>query len=298
MHIPVLLNTVIGYMSPRDRGTYLDATAGEGGHARAILEASGPAGYVVCSDADSTMLETAKKNLLEFGARTTFLHENYRDLDAIVRETGIERFDGIILDLGFNSAQIGNALRGFSFSNDGPLDMRYDTSSGMTAEDVVNTYGQEKLAQIIHEYGEDRHARRIAKAIVVARKKARIRSTAELASIVARVSGGGHGIHPATRTFQALRIAVNDELGNLKAFLEKAGEVLAVGGVLVIISFHSLEDRIVKQAFRQLALLTGPVFKILTRKPVLPGPEELRNNTRARSARLRALQRIAEEDHR
>lgn len=292
MHIPVLLNRVIEYMNPRDRGTYLDATAGEGGHALALLEASAPGGRVVCSDADTTMLATAEKNLREFGARTQFLHENYRNIDVIVRETGIERFDGIILDLGFNSAQIDNARRGFSFSNEGPLDMRYDTSSGMTADDIVNTFGQEKLARIIDEYGEDRHARRIAKAIVAARRKAPIRSTLELAAIVARASGGGHGIHPATRTFQALRIAVNNELDNLRAFLEKAGDVLAVGGVVVIISFHSLEDRIVKHAFRQLSLLAGPVFRILTRKPVLPDPDELRTNARARSARLRALQRI------
>lgn len=293
MHIPVMLNKVIELMSPRNNGRYLDATVGEGGHAKAILEASAPDGSVVCSDVDGTMLGRAKNNLEAFHAKIKFLHTNYRDIEDIARETGIEKFDGIIVDLGFNTAQIDDAARGFSFSNEGPLDMRYDTSSGVTAYDVVNKFDQERLARIIKEYGEERQSRKIAKAIITARKRSRIKNTAELASIIAGTMGGRRGIHPATKTFQAIRIFVNDELENLKAFLQKAGDFLTIGGVLIVISFHSLEDRIVKQAFRQFSLLTGPVFKILTRKPAVPDEEEIRHNYRARSARLRAIKRIA-----
>lgn len=293
MHIPVMLNKVIEYMDPRDAGRYLDATTGEGGHARAILEASVPGGFVVCSDADDTMLTRAKENLDAFKARTRFLQANYRDIEDIVQETGGEKFDGIIVDLGFNTAQIQDDVRGFSFSSEGPLDMRYDRSKGITAYEVVNKFAQERLAKIIKEYGEERQYRKIAKAIVVAREKSHLNNTAELASVISGTVHGRYGIHPATKTFQAIRIFVNDELENLKAFLQKAGDFLNVGGVLIVISFHSLEDRIVKQTFRQFVLLTKPAFKILTRKPAMPDAEELRNNPRARSARLRALKRVA-----
>ena len=293
MHIPVMVNKVIEYMNPRGAGRYLDATTGEGGHARAILEASAPGGFIVCSDADDTMLNRAKDNLDSFKARAQFLQANYRDIEDIVQETGGEKFDGIIVDLGFNTAQIQDDVRGFSFSIQGPLDMRYDRSKGITAYEVVNKFAQERLAKIIKEYGEEKHYRKIAGAIVAARKKSYLKNTAELASVIAQTVGGRHGIHPATKTFQALRIFVNDELENLKAFLQKAGNFLNVGGVLIVISFHSLEDRIVKQAFRQFALLAKPVFKILTRKPAMPDAEEIHYNPRARSARLRAIQRIA-----
>jgi 16S rRNA (cytosine1402-N4)-methyltransferase len=293
MHIPVMLNKVIEYMNPKDKGIYLDATVGEGGHAGAILEASAPEGYVVCSDADDNMLNKAKDNLKAFRTRIKLLHANYRDIENIAKETGIEKFDGIIVDLGFNTAQINDAARGFSFSSEGPLDMRYDTSSGITAYDVVNKFDQERLAKIIKEYGEERQYKKIAKAIIAARKKSRIKSTTELASLISKTIIGRRGIHPATKTFQAIRIFVNDELENLKAFLQKAADFLDIGGVLIIISFHSLEDRVVKHAFRQLSILAKPVFKTLTRKPAIPDEEELRHNYRARSARLRAIKRIA-----
>ncbi len=293
MHIPVMLNKVIEYMNPKNKGIYLDSTVGEGGHARAILEASAPEGYVICSDEDDNMLNKAKDNLKAFRTRIKLLHANYRDIENIAKETGIEKFDGIIVDLGFNTAQINDATRGFSFSSDGPLDMRYDTSTGITAYEVVNKFTQERLAKIIKEYGEERQYRRIANTIIAARRKSHIQSTTELASLISKAVIGHRGIHPATKTFQAIRIFVNDELENLKIFLQKVADFLTIGGVLVIISFHSLEDRIVKHAFRQLSVLTKPAFKILTRKPVIPNDEEIRYNYRARSARLRAIKRIA-----
>jgi len=293
MHVAVMVKKVIEYLQPKNNGIYLDATVGDGGHARAILEASSPNGYVICSDIDTSMLDRARKNLEIFEKRVSFLHANYRDIDVIAHSTGVKSFDGIIVDLGFNTSQIEDATRGFSFYNEGPLDMRYDTTSGITAYDVVNKFNERRLSQIIKEYGEERQYKRIANAIISARKKSFIETTTELADIVSRVNKGSHGLHPATKTFQAIRIFVNNELDNLAVFLKKFGDFLNVGGVLVIISFHSLEDRIVKNAFKQLSSLSKPVFKILTRKLVMPDREEIDSNYKARSAGLRAIKRMA-----
>lgn len=293
MHISVMVKKVIEYLQPRSNGVYLDATVGEGGHARAILEASSPYGYLVCSDIDEEMLDKAQKNLEFFKERISFLHANYKDIDKIAAKTGIKGFDGIVVDLGFNTLQIETPERGFSLYKQGPLDMRYDKTTGITAYDVVNKFNQQRLSQLIKEYGEERQYKRIAEAIVSARKKSFIKTTTELAEIVSRASKGFHGIHPATKTFQAIRIFVNDEINNLTAFLKKAGDFLNIGGVLVVISFHSLEDRVVKHAFKQLSSLAEPVFKILTRKLVTPDEDEINDNYRARSARLRAIKRVA-----
>ncbi len=292
MHIPVMSDRVIEYMNPKSGGVYLDATVGEGGHARAILEASAPHGHVVGIDMDEKALITAKNNLKDYEDRVEFFHANYKDIEEVVSNTGVRKFDGIIVDLGFSSSQIDNPERGFSFLADGPLDMRYDTSSGITAYDVVNKFSADKLAMIIREYGEEKRYRSIVKAIINARAGSRITSTAGLASIISKTAKGHSRIHPATKTFQAIRIFVNNELENLKAFFKTVGDFINVNGVLVIISFHSLEDRIVKHVFRQFSKLTPPVFRILTRKPALPDEQELRGNYRARSARLRAVQRI------
>ncbi len=292
MHVPVMAEKVVGYLHPADGAVYLDATAGEGGHARALLDASAPGGSVVCVDIDDQSLRTVETNLRDFGDRVKLIRANYKDIPEIARQAGVRGFDGIVLDLGFNLSQVDDAARGFSFSSDGPLDMRYDRSHGITAYEVVNTFRPDKLEDIIREYGEERHSRGVVRAIVKAREKARIECTAVLASVIAGAVHGRSRTHPATRTFQAIRIYVNDEMGNLKGFLEAVKDFLNVGGVLVIVSFHSLEDRIVKAAFRRLSTLSAPSFRILTRKPVTPDADELSVNRRARSAKLRAIERL------
>lgn len=296
MHRPVMADRVVEYMNPQTGRVYLDATVGEGGHTRAILLASAPDGRVVGVDRDERSLAAAQENLKDFGNRVRLQHANYRDIGRIAAESELGKFDGIVVDLGFSSAHIDDPRRGFSFRNEGPLDMRYDTSSGMTAYDVVNTFPADKLARILREYGEEKRAGRIVRAIVRARSKSGITSTTELASVVAGAAGTGSRIHPATRTFQAIRIFINNELDNLKVFLDAVADFLNIGGVLVVISFHSLEDRIVKHAFRQLSnFVTGqakPVFRLLTRKPAVPDRQEQRDNERSRSAKLRAVQRI------
>lgn len=293
MHIPVMVKRVVEIMAPSSKGVYLDATVGEGGHAKAILEACSPDGYVVCSDIDKSMLSIAQRNLADFERRVRFVHANYRDIDKIAMLVGVKGFDGIVLDLGFNSFQIDEPSRGFSFNKEGPLDMRYDTTSGISAYDVVNKYEEARLAEIINEFGEERFYKKIAHAIVDTRKKAPIKSTRELADIISQVKKNYRGIHPATKTFQAIRIFVNNELENLSVFLKKVSNFLNVNGILVIISFHSLEDRIVKRAFKELSILTKPVFKILTRKLIVPEKDEIKYNPRARSAGLRAIKRVA-----
>jgi 16S rRNA (cytosine1402-N4)-methyltransferase len=292
MHIPVMPDRVIEYMRPKDGAVYLDATAGEGGHTMAILGASGPTGNVVCVDADEQALMTAKANLKAFGNRVKFIKANYKDIPDIARQAEVKGFDGIVVDLGFNTSQIDDDRRGFSFNSDGPLDMRYDMSRGITAYDVVNTFTSGRLEDIIKDYGEERRYKPIVKAIIKARARSRIQGTAALAYIISTVVRGRSRIHPATRTFQAIRIFVNNEIENLKEFLKIVEDFLNAGGVLVVISFHSLEDRIVKNSFKQLSTSAATSFKILTRKPVKADADELRINRRARSAKLRAIQRL------
>ena len=280
-HEPVLVAEVRGFLHPRPGKLIVDATVGTGGHAEDFLR-HGAA--VVGIDRDPHALALARDRLAGFGERVRLVHGNFRDLPGLLSSLGLGRVDGVLFDLGASSLQLGSPERGFSFSSDGPLDMRMDPGSSTTASDLVNHLPEQELARILGEYGEERYARRIARAIVRARP---LRTTLELASLVARAyPPGRHRIHPATRTFQALRIAVNDELGALEAGLAGAGEVLAPGGVLAAIAFHSLEDRIVKRFLRREAVAGR--LEVLTKRPVVPKEEEVARNPRSRSAKLRA----------
>lgn len=288
-HEPVLLAESLAMLAVRPGGLYLDGTVGLGGHAAAILEAGAPDARLLGFDRDAETLARAREALAAYGDRVRLVHADFREAPATL---GGERADGILLDLGVSSVQLDSAERGFSFQQDGPLDMRMDRSSGETAADVVNGMDERDLADVIYQYGEDRASRRIARAIVSARQKAPITTTGALAAIVRRASGqkGRWRIDPATRTFQALRIHVNRELDRLADALRALAALLAPGGRLAVIAFHSLEDREVKHTFRALA---GEGFSVLTKKPVRPGAEEEARNPRARSARLRGLQRSA-----
>ena len=286
-HVPVLLDETLELLAVRSGGLWVDGTLGLGGHAEAVLRATAPDGRLVGFDRDAEALERARARLLPFGARVRLEHADYRE---IPERLGEERASGILLDLGVSSLQLDDAERGFSFQREGPLDMRMDRSRRGTASELVNRMRESELADLIHELGEEPFSRRIARAIVRAREQAPIETTTRLAEIVRRAAPRSRrpGFHPATRTFQALRIRVNRELDGLGEAIERAAACLRSGGRIVVIAFHSLEDRAAKHAFRALA---GRGFSLLTRKPLRPGEAELRRNPRARSARLRALAR-------
>jgi 16S rRNA (cytosine1402-N4)-methyltransferase len=285
VHQPVLRDEVVAGLAAREGLTLVDGTVGAGGHAAALARRVGPAGRIIGLDRDAQMLALAAEAVR--GLPVTLVHAPYSDLDAVLDELGIETVDGIVLDLGLSSDQLTWTHRGFSFSTDGPLDMRFDTSSGETAADLVNSLSEHELARIIYEYGEERYSRRVARRIVEARRTGRIATSQQLADLVRRSIPGKWGpIDPATRTFQALRIAVNDELDHLDSALERLPNRLKIGGRLAIISFHSLEDRRVKHAFREDARL-----KALTKKPIRATTEEVAANPRARSAKLRVAER-------
>ena len=286
-HVPVLLEETLELLAVRPGGLWVDGTVGLGGHAAAVLRATSPDGRLLGIDRDGETLARAKERLAEFGGRARLEQADYREIPD--RLAG-EKADAILLDLGVSSVQLDDPARGFSFQAEGPLDMRLDRSSGPTAADLVNRMREGDLADLIFEYGEEPASRRIARAIVRAREARPIETTTELADIVRRAAPRRRpgGLHPATRTFQALRIRVNRELEGLpEAFVRIAG-CLAPGGRMALIAFHSLEDRAAKEAFRGL-LARG--FSVLTRKPVRPGEDEVRANPRSRSARLRAALR-------
>ncbi len=302
MHKPVLLQEVIEALRPQSGGHYIDGTIGAGGHAAAILQASSPDGQLFGFDLDQSALEIAKNRLAQFGHRVHLFHANFDQLVQIAQTYQIPKADGILLDLGLSSMQVDQPERGFSFQADGPLDMRMDPSSGQTAAALVNHLPEDELANLIYRYGEERQSRRIARTIVKARP---IRRTIELAQVVAKAVGYSRQakIHPATRTFQALRIATNDELGALERVLPQAISWLKPGGRLAIISFHSLEDRIVKQYFKQesqdcLCPPGQPVctcrhkatINIITKRLITPSLGEIDENPRARSAKLRVVE--------
>ena len=303
-HIPVLLAETLQVLAPRPQGFYIDATLGGGGHAEAILEASAPAGRLLGLDADPRAIQRVSERLAGFASRITLVQSNFRHIAAVAREHGFQQVDGILFDLGVSSYHFEDATQGFSFSKEGPLDMRMDPTSGPSAADIVNTLDADDLADILYRYGEERRSRRIARAIVANRP---VTTTTQLADIVVRAVGRKPGtrLHPATRTFQALRIYVNDELGALEEALPQAVDLLKPGGVLAVITFHSLEDRIVKHYFRQESrdCICPPHTPICTcghqaqikeihRKGLTPSPDEIARNPRSRSARLRAVRKL------
>jgi 16S rRNA (cytosine1402-N4)-methyltransferase len=294
-HIPVMVREVVEYLRCAPGGLFVDCTVGAGGHAEAILEASGPDGRVIGLDRDDAALLAAAERLRPFGDRVVLFQEDFRGMNALLEDRGIAEVDGILMDLGLSSLQLSDSERGFSFQSDGPLDMRMDRRSGPTAADWVNRLPEKELADLIYRYGEERRSRRIAGAIVRERRKHPIRTTLRLAEIVSwavPMARSGR-LHPATRTFQALRIAVNRELEGLAEALRAAVGRLRPGGRLCVIAFHSLEDRIVKQTFRSMDQEGAPPVRVLTRKPDRPGREEVIRNPRARSARLRVAERGA-----
>ena len=287
MHTPVMVPEVLALLRPSPGEWLVDATVGLGGHSEAILERIQPGGRLLGLDCDVEALEHTRKRLGRFGNAVALVHGNFRDLATHVATWG-RQADGALFDLGLSSHQLASAARGFSFSLEGPLDMRMDTSGGMTAGDVLRRASVADLERILREFGQERYARRIARAIVENRR--RLRTTGDLARLVERVvPRRERRIHPATRTFQALRIAVNDELGALDEALASLPRWLAPGGRVAVISFHSLEDGIVKRRLREFAAAGDLV--VLTPKPLRPTPQEVAANPRARSARLRAAER-------
>lgn len=294
-HAPVMTAEVLGLVAPHAEGVYVDCTLGLGGHTEALLEAG--AGKVIGLDRDLSALAQARNRLARYQARVEFVHADYRTLPAVLAARRIGVIDGALADLGVSSMQLDDAARGFSFKQDGPLDMRMDASDGEPLSERLATVDEGTLADVIYQYGEERHARRIARAIVTARDREPFTRTGALAAVVRRAAGGGswQRIDPATRTFQALRIWINGELDGLDAFLTSTVAALRTGGRLVVIAFHSLEDRVVKHTFRALARPAegAPVGRILTPKPIEAGDAECAANPRARSAKVRAMEKVA-----
>lgn len=311
MHLPVLLEESLEYLKVEPGKTYLDATAGAGGHLSAIAKQAGESSTVIGLDRDVHVIDRLKnlQGLGDLSSNIRLYHSNFSDIKSVLKENGIGTISGgILADLGVSSMQIDNAERGFSFQQDGPLDMRMDTTSSLSAHTIVNEFSEKEIADIIFNYGEDRHARAIAKAILRNRP---IDSTAQLASIVTKSLGRFQGKNskynknPATRTFQAIRMAVNEELLSLEKFLDEATSCLEPGARLVVITFHSLEDRMVKQFFRTKSLQcicpprhpvctcnTRRALQILTKKPIVASSQEIDFNSRARSAKLRAAEKL------
>jgi 16S rRNA (cytosine1402-N4)-methyltransferase len=291
-HDPVMLDEVVSLLMPSRGGTFVDCTTGLGGHSAALLEVG--ATRLIGLDRDEDALRMAAERLAIFGDRVELVHSDYREIGPVLQARGLAGVDGILADLGVSSMQLDQDGRGFSFRRDEPLDMRMDRRQGATAADLIAEVDETDLANVIFQYGEERHSRRVARAIVRARDRAPLLTTGALADVVRRAvpTRGYQRIDPATRTFQALRIWVNQELEGLDAFLGEAARRLLAGARFAVITFHSLEDRIVKHTFRALAA-AGDVWQVLTRKPVVPGDSELARNPRARSAKLRAIERLA-----
>jgi 16S rRNA (cytosine1402-N4)-methyltransferase len=307
-HRPVLLRETLESLRPQPGAVIVDATLGPGGHAEAVLQAIGPGGRLYGIDRDSFALRLARQRLARYGDRFVPIHGNHRDLTRLLHDLGVEAVDGFLADLGVSSLQLDDPARGFALRLEGPLDMRMDPETGPTAADLLATLPEGDLAEILFRYGEERRARAIARTIVRERAKRPLRTTTELAELVTRVAGPSarrFRIHPATRTFQALRIAVNREIEGLDRLVDDAAGLLRRGGRLVFISFHSLEDRAVKNALRALAhRCTCPpdlpvcacgresLIRVLTSRPIRPTEEEVSGNPRARSARMRAGEKL------
>jgi 16S rRNA (cytosine1402-N4)-methyltransferase len=287
-HTPVLLDEVLEQLAPEAGGVYADVTLGGGGHARAILERSGPTGRLIGTDRDPSALEAAAAALEAFGDRMTLRKARIRDLKEVLASLGVEHVDGLVADLGVSSAQLDQRERGFSWANEGPIDMRMDPTEGETALDLIGACDAEELANVIYRYGEEHRSRKIARSLRRSYEDGKLETTADLQRAVHRATGPRRGrIDSATKTFQALRIAVNDELGELEALLQQLPDVLRIGGVVAVISFHSLEDRMVKHAFRDSEYLSP-----MTKRPIIASQEERESNPRSRSAKLRAARRV------
>src|ERR1043165_6772067 len=295
-HIPVMAKEVLFWLVRVDSQTYLDCTVGYSGHAEKLLEASGSNTRLIGLDRDIAAIAASRERLARFGDRVLLIHGHFMDLKQHLAANGIDQVDGILFDLGVSSTQLEEPARGFSFQVNGPLDMRLDQSKGVTAAELVNQWPETQLADTIFQYGEERYSRRIARAIVQARERHPLSTTKELVSVIERAVPANYRygrIHYATRTFQAFRIAVNQELDCLEPALRDAVDVLSPGGRLCVISFHSLEDRIAKHTFRALSGKDNPSLTVLTKRPQVPAREESERNPRSRSAKLRAAQRLS-----
>ena len=307
-HMSVLLEETVGGLNVRPDGIYVDGTLGGGGHAYEICSRLGGKGSIVGIDQDDAAIEAARIRLKDFGEKVTIIRGNYCDMKSMLQKLGIDRVDGIVLDLGVSSYQLDTAERGFSYREDAPLDMRMDRRQKMTARDIVNDYSEMDLYRVIRDYGEDRFAKNIAKHIVTEREKRSIETTGQLTEIIRHaipVKYQKKSGHPAKRTFQAIRIELNRELDVLSDSLDDMIQILKPGGRICIITFHSLEDRIVKNAFRRnedpctcpkdfpvCVCGNKPRGKVITRKPIVPGEEETARNSRSKSAKLRIFERI------
>lgn len=311
-HVTVLLDEAVEGLNIKEDGIYVDCTLGGAGHSREIAKNLSDQGRLICFDQDTAAIEIAKERLKDYLPQITFIHANFRDLKVELEKIGITKVDGILYDLGVSSPQLDTPERGFSYHHDAPLDMRMNTEAKLTAYEVVNHWAYEDLVRIFYRYGEERFSKSIARKIEAARNEAPIETTTELAELVksgipaaTRRTGG----HPARRVFQAIRIAVNDELGAAEDSLTDALTLLAVGGRISVITFHSLEDRLCKEIFREASSLPDlprnlpvipegmePTLKLINRKPIIPSEEEIEGNKRARSAKLRVAEKKKEED--
>jgi len=308
-HIPVLLNETLEYLDPKPGGVYIDGTLGGAGHSSEIAKRIVPGGVLIGIDQDSNAIDAATRRLEAYKDNVIIVRDNFRNIKTIALQKGFKKVDGILLDIGVSSHQLDEKERGFSYMQDGPLDMRMDTENGLNASDIVNNSSEQELIRILRDYGEEKWAVRIAKFITEERKNSRIDTTFKLADIIQRAipaAARRDGGHPAKRTFQALRIAVNDELQVLEEAVTNAARLLKPGGRLVVITFHSLEDRIVKKIFNNMekpctcppqlpvcACGKEPLLRVITKKPVTAGVEELKTNTRSKSAKLRAAERVS-----
>ena len=304
-HTPVLYYETLNNLVINPNGIYIDCTLGGGSHSEGILEKLSNKGLLISIDQDSTAIEYSKKRLEKFGSKWKVFKGNFENIDTIAYMAGVDKVDGILMDIGVSSKQLDDPERGFSYRYDVKLDMRMNTEQKISAYDVVNTYTEEQLSKIIFEYGEERYAKKIAKLIVEQRKSSTIEKTSDLITLIKRAYPERASKHPAKKTFQAIRIEVNRELEVLENAISKSAELLKVGGRLAIITFHSLEDRIVKNKFKDLATACKcpkdiPIcvcdgvkkFEIITKKPIIPIDDELKNNNRAHSSKLRILERI------
>lgn len=308
-HIPVLLKETLEYLDPKPGGVYIDGTLGGAGHSSEIVKRIIPGGMLLGIDQDSNAINAAKEHLKAYMDNVIIVRDNFRNIKAIAKDCGFREVDGVLLDIGVSSHQLDEDERGFSYMHDGPLDMRMDTNRDYDASDLVNNASEQELTRILREYGEEKWAARIAKFIIEERKKGRIDTTFKLVDIIKKAipaAARREGGHPAKRTFQAIRIAVNDELEVLEQAVRDAVDILKPGGRLVVITFHSLEDRIVKTVFNNMErpctcppqlpiCMCGkePLLKVVTKKPVSASEEELSTNTRSKSAKLRAAERVS-----